>query len=332
MGAYEYIIENVVNDNCDMSWAGNFLEGCAFTAISQTGNGSVQFQQVLSDPPNIPAGARHIGKYWDIQNVAGDSIKIRLYYSGAARADFTGVPTIYHYDTNDNEWKAVATNAEVAEGGAYYVETTDFHAGFSKVSVSDSDAPLPVELTSFAANVINDRIDLHWQTATEVDNYGFQVQRKKSKVKSENDWEEIGFIEGNGNSNSPKEYSFTDNTAINGKYSYRLKQIDFDGQFEYSDVVEVEINNLPTEFSLSQNYPNPFNPITKISFTLPKESYVKLIIYNSLGEQVAKLIDGFKGVGKYQVNFDASHLSSGLYFYRISAGNFVASKKLILVK
>ena len=171
-------------------------------------------------------------------------------------------------------------------------------------------------------------VKLKWRTETEVSNYGFEILRS-----AQNDiaWSKLGFVEGHGNSNSPKDYSFTDNKVTGGKYSYRLKQIDTDGKFEYSKVVEVDLGS-PTKFELSQNYPNPFNPTTTIKFSLPQSGNVKLIIYNLLGEQVAELFNGFKEAGVHTINFYASELNSGLYIYKLEANEFVQSRKMTLIK
>ena len=189
-------------------------------------------------------------------------------------------------------------------------------------------SPLPVELTSFTSKLLNDKIQLNWVTKTEVNNYGFEVERKTS----DEQWGKVGFVTGNGNSNSPKEYSFIDNDLFAGgsKFQYRLKQIDNDGQFEYSDVVEVEI--MPTEFELSQNYPNPFNPSTTIRFSLPMETQLKINIYNMLGELVETLAEGNYEAGYHKVTFNASSLPSGAYVYRIESSEFVQVRKMILIK
>ena len=205
---------------------------------------------------------------------------------------------------------------------------------------STNSSALPVELTSFSASVNDGIVTLNWATATEVNNYGFEIERKAILNPPDGgkniQWERIGFVEGHGNSNSPKQYSYSDNTAVSGKYYYRLKQLDNDGTFEYSDAVEVDLGG-PTEFSLSQNYPNPFNPSTKIKFEIPAQArndnmLVTLKIYDVLGNEVATLVNGEKPAGTYEVDFNASQLTSGVYFYKLQAGAFVQTKKMILLR
>ena len=187
---------------------------------------------------------------------------------------------------------------------------------------------LPVELTTFSASIFGSRVKLYWTTATEVDNYGFEVQRKELKNIV---WENIGFIQGHGNSNSPKSYSFTDANAPAGNVGYRLKQIDFDGRFDYSDIVDVSVGK-PTLFSVNQNYPNPFNPTTEISYSLPKVSNVTLKVYNTLGQVVATLVNERQEAGRHIVEFNGTKLSSGIYFYSIRTEENVSVKKMILLR
>ncbi len=165
-------------------------------------------------------------------------------------------------------------------------------------------------------------------TKTEVNNYGFNIEKRIN----EGEWNSIGFISGSGTSNSPKEYSFSDKNIFVGgsKFQYRLKQIDNDGSFEYSDAVEVEV--IPTRFELSQNYPNPFNPITTIRFSLPKETRLKINLYNLLGEIIKTITEGIYQAGYYNISFNASNLPSGTYVYRIESDNFIESKKMMLLK
>ena len=186
---------------------------------------------------------------------------------------------------------------------------------------------LPVQLTSFTALLTNNGVHLNWETATEVNNYGFEVERQEAV----GNWQKVGFVNGHGNSNSPKSYTFIDATTPVGKVQYRLKQIDFDGKFEYSNVIEVNIES-PASLVLYQNSPNPFNPTTEIKFALPKSSEVELSVYNMLGEKVGNLLSGLMNAGEHKVNFDASNLSSGVYFYKLTTDNNVTIRKMILMK
>ena len=193
---------------------------------------------------------------------------------------------------------------------------------------------LPVELTSFTASVDKNIVTLNWNTATELNNQGFEVERsQKSEIKSQYEWEKIGYVPGFGTTGESRSYSFVDRDLEPGKYSYRLKQIDYDGTFEYSQKVRVEIASLtPTEFSLEQNYPNPFNPVTTIKYNLPVKNLVTLKIFNILGEEIKTLVNEIKEAGSHQVEFSANNLPSGIYFYRIKAGEFVSIKKMVLLK
>jgi hypothetical protein len=167
-----------------------------------------------------------------------------------------------------------------------------------------------------------------------VNNYGFEIERKiPDQVRNDNrNWANIGFVEGHGNSNSQKEYNFID-SEVNaaGTYSYRLKQIDNDGAYEFSKTIEVNFGS-PIKFELNQNYPNPFNPSTTISFSLPESGNVILKIYNVIGKEIETLVEGYKEAGIYTVNFNAEELASGMYLYRLSTNGFTETKKLLLLK
>ncbi len=189
------------------------------------------------------------------------------------------------------------------------------------------DVIVPVELTQFTAKVIGNNVELNWKTSTEINNRGFEVEKKIN-----NEWQKIGFVDGNGSTTELHEYSFVDSKfQENGKVSYRLKQIDFSGTSSYSKEVEVNIV-LPEKFELSQNYPNPFNPTTVIRFAIPVDSKVKLEVYSITGQIVSTLVDGYETSGMHEVMFDAKSLASGTYFYRLTAGNFSMIKKMILLK
>ena len=191
-----------------------------------------------------------------------------------------------------------------------------------------SPSPLPVELTSFSASIIKNGIELNWRTETEVNNYGFEIHRSTQK----DNWENIGFVEGHGNSNSPQKYSFLDdNVSVSGKYFYRLKQIDNDGSYEYSNVIEINFGT-SQDYVLNQNYPNPFNPVTSISFQIPAKSNVTLKVYDIVGKEVATLVDEVKEAGVYIMRFDGSGLASGFYIFKLQANDFVEIRKMVLMK
>ena len=170
---------------------------------------------------------------------------------------------------------------------------------------------------------------MSWITATELNNYGFQIERRNSES---NEWTNIGFVNGNGSSTETQYYSFSDNSVPVGKYFYRLKQLDFSGSFEYSSEVEVTILEVLNDFTLNQNYPNPFNPSTKISFSIPQNGFTTLKVYDVLGNEVANIIEGELSEGSYDIQFNASGLSSGIYFYSLTSGEFTKTMKMILSK
>jgi trimeric autotransporter adhesin len=185
---------------------------------------------------------------------------------------------------------------------------------------------IPVELTSFSANASESLVELSWITATETNNQGFEVQRSAG-----GEFETIAFINGHGTTTETQAYSYSDRNVNVGSYSYKLKQVDFDGTYEYSNVIEVDVP-APAVFTLEQNYPNPFNPSTKIRFSIPVETDVRLNVYNTLGQEVAEIVNSRLKEGYHEVNFDAVSLTSGIYFYRLEADKFVEVKKMIILK
>ena len=191
----------------------------------------------------------------------------------------------------------------------------------------DFTNPLPVELVFFTGSTNGNNIDLSWKTETEVSNYGFDIERSQD---GEN-FLKIGFVEGHGNSNSPKDYSFIDKYPHAGKIYYRLKQIDNDGGFDYSDIIDVDFL-VPSSIVLSQNYPNPFNPVSTIEYSLPTDGFVSLKVYDVLGREVASLVNEIKVAGKYSVDFNGSELSSGIYIYTLKSENNILSEKMSLLK
>jgi hypothetical protein len=190
------------------------------------------------------------------------------------------------------------------------------------------DLIIPVELTSFTANVNGlGQVVLNWETATEVNNQGFEIERRTES----SEYRTVGFVEGNGTISEPRSYVYTDITAENGINYYRLKQIDFNGTYEYSSEIEVDVNG-PLTFDLAQNYPNPFNPSTNIKYSVPESGNVKLSVFNTVGEEVAVLVNGFSESGFFEVSFNAYDLPSGIYLYKLQSANSVQTKKMMLLK
>ncbi|MBK8983717.1 MAG: T9SS type A sorting domain-containing protein [Ignavibacteria bacterium] len=232
--------------------------------------------------------------------------------------------------TNDGvNWFSVpgSNNTFINELTAFGVNS------FSRWTAGDSLTSLPVELASFTSSIDNRNVELNWSTTAEVNNSGFEIERT---TEGNEQWQKIGFVEGNGTTNSPKDFSFTDRNLNTGKYNYRLKQIDYNGSFEYYSLQNLVEIGVPAEFKISQNYPNPFNPTTKIDFALPSDGNVRISLYDMTGREVAVMLNESRPAGYYTVNFNASDLSTGSYFYRVTAESggqsFVLTKKMTLIK
>jgi hypothetical protein len=206
-------------------------------------------------------------------------------------------------------------------------------SSFSLFAVTSTDNPLPVELASFTSAINARNVELNWSTSKEENNAGFDIERK---LVTENTWAKVGNVSGAGNSNTVKNYRFEDRNIATGKYNYRLKQIDYNGNFKYFNLTGEVTVGVPAKFELSQNYPNPFNPSTKINYDLPFDSKVQIKIYDMTGKEVAQIVNETKTAGYYTVQFNASALSSGVYFYTISANggsqSFLKTMKMVLVK
>ena len=221
----------------------------------------------------------------------------------------------------------------VVAGNSYNGSNNDL----AVVRYTGSSAPLPVELTSFSVQSKGNEVVLLWKTATETNSYGFGVERKAlpdPSLKGEEikAWDRIGFVQGAGTTNAPKEYSFTEKNLLSGRFSYRLKQIDRDGQFSYSQEVEVTVGGAPKIFELLQNYPNPFNPSTTIQYSIVSSGVASVRVYDVLGREVAMLVNELQEAGTYSVRLDASKLSSGIYYCTLRSGSSISTKKMLLLK
>ncbi len=187
---------------------------------------------------------------------------------------------------------------------------------------------IPVELTNFTAGLNENLVELKWETGTETNNRGFELERKYG---IENNWSVIGFVKGQGSSTKPVQYFYTDQLAVPGEYSYRLRQVDFDGSSEVSEILTVRYNP-ELSFTLDQNYPNPFNPSTYINYQTSEVGHVTIAVYNTLGQKVADLVNKSQPAGNYKVKFDGINLASGIYLYKLEVNGIAAVKKMILLR
>lgn len=214
----------------------------------------------------------------------------------------------YNYTLLDGHATPIAGITTDYDGDARNTTTPDIGA--------DEGMILPVELTSFTAKALDQKVILKWTTATELNNNGFEVQRSVA----ESDFVTIGFVKGEGTTTSQREYSYIDKDLNDGKHFYRLRQVDYNGSYEYSDVIEVDVRSL-NDYTLEQNYPNPFNPSSTIGYVLKERTTAKLILLNAIGEEVAVLVNEEQDKGFQKVDFNAGTLVSGVYFYRLQAGD-----------
>lgn len=280
-------------------------------------------------------------------DVQGAKLNYRIYKTGDTPPAFTELDLPFHSNLGNGDQKWTKTNAnidvlsQVTSTGTWKIELYwrvpyNFGTHFDNNSSSNftatftADASFPVELASFAAMVNGKNVTVAWQTATELNNHGFEVERSQS---GNNSWSSLGFIKGQGTTNVASSYSYTDNITAAGTYSYRLKQIDRDGKFTYSNAVEATVALAPSDAGLHANYPNPFNPSTAISFTLGATGRASLKVYDVLGKEVATLADGmFIGGERNTFSFDATGLTSGVYYYRLLSDAKVETRKMLLMK
>ena len=253
-----------------------------------------------------------------------------IYRTTHLDSSFTLIGTVNHPDSTYID-EDIQLNTHY-----YYAATSidifDSESGFSNF-VEIETTPTPVELSVFKAHTNNNDVVLEWSTETESSNYGFEIQRNQNEIKL---FQKIGFVSGNGTTTTPNKYSFIDENLSKNKYYYRLKQIDYNGDFEFSNVVEISVGPIE-EFRLYQNYPNPFNPTTTISYSLPQSCHVELKIYNINGQEVYKLVDEFQEAGFYDyiwegIDFKGTKLVSGWYFYRLRTTNNSIFRRMILLK
>ena len=300
--------------------------GAMLTSAANLGSTTIERIHV----PAVGNGNTGIYRRYLVEPTNNDALDatLRFYYD---ESELNGIPesnlSLFKSLTGaDSTWTLAGGTVNSSEN---YVELAALN-NFSYWTLADLNNPVPVELTSFNANVVNNVVNLTWTTATELNNSGWDVERKSISVKNDQ-WIKVGFVKGSGSSTEAKNYLFKDENVTSGKYSYRLKQIDFDGSVSYSFNTEISITG-PDKFELYQNYPNPFNPETVIKFEIPTSSFVNLSVYNLIGEKVATLKNENVEQGSHSIKFSGSNLPSGVYIYRLTAGNTNITKKMTLLK
>jgi hypothetical protein len=345
-GAVGYPSVIKVGSSYVMFYTGEISVGVALTGRAVSTDG-VTWER-YSNNPVLPAGG--VGQ-WDRNNYLGKVIQIEntlyIYYTGESNPGVSG-SAIGMASSNDTgkTWIKYSGNPVITRGASgswdngwiesgsilftqnelrFYYDGGATSGG--RIGLATSPYIVPVELTSFTATSNGKEVLLNWSTASELNNYGFEIQRSSN----EKDFFTIGFVSGNGTTTEQQNYSYTDKNLLDGKNYYRLKQIDYGGSFEYSDVIEVEWRAFDT-YLLEQNFPNPFNPLTTIGYGIKEKGNVKMTVVNAIGEEVAVLVNEEKEAGYHTVEFNASTLPSGIYFYQLKAGEYVAVKKMILIK
>jgi N-acetylneuraminic acid mutarotase len=303
--------------------------------------GSNATQITWTQMPDVPTG------YAGLSRPGGTGIFKYFFVVCGERSGGGYHDTAYVFDASSDTWVDVIAPKPFPTSNIFNAVTaTAFDdsirifvpGGYAAAAFADFDVvacgqllAIPVELTSFTASAVGNEVTLNWRTATEVNNSGFEVERNSGAG-----FTKIGFVPGAGTTSEPNLYSFTDVDLKAGQYVYRLKQVDYDGSFEYTQEVTVEVIT-PSVFSLEQNYPNPFNPTTTIAFSLAIDSKVSLRIFNTLGQEIKSIVNGNLSQGFHEVNFDASAFNSGVYFYKIDAQGidgqkFTQVRKMILTK
>ncbi|NUQ82276.1 MAG: T9SS type A sorting domain-containing protein [Bacteroidetes bacterium] len=279
-------------------------------------DGQIYFRnQIESDQYTSPdpVAGFSVGQNVDWTLCYSPSGVVKLYGTGITDTiEFTGT-------VNLNSYKFTISCQNATPGNGFDLFAVYYNR------LDSSWTSVPVELFSFRHESDFGQVKLIWSTKTESDNFGFEIQKSENQLS----WMKVGFVEGKGNTSVQQDYNFIDSKPSLKAY-YRLKQMDTNGEFSYSDILEV--STVPTAFSLLQNYPNPFNPLTTISFTIPAASRVEILVYDITGAVVGKVTDAFYPAGYHKASFSATSLASGIYYYRMKAGNSVKTQKMVVLK
>jgi hypothetical protein len=310
--------------------------------------GVINMDMIAYDSDNDNVGEIHIRNFGNSNSLKDIMVQVNTTYSIGVTTSVINPGTTASDQSSfwNNGYGALLLIEEYYGGdfNAYYHSTSDLLIHFNQpyfhkmsrltlgtvATLADLTEIVPVELLAFTASTRNLGVQLLWSTASELNNLGFEIERS---INNQDNFVAVGFVNGKGSSTEINYYSFTDNPELNGtnQLYYRLKQVDFDGTFSYSDVVNVTYD-VPAEFVLSQNFPNPFNPSTRLNYFVPNESFVSIKVYDFLGREVTTLVNETKSTGSYEIVFEASNLPSGTYFYTLTAENYSSTKKMILLK
>ncbi len=279
-----------------------------------------------TNPPNAATG-KYGNCYWTFTPTGGSgyTFDMTLYYDPALIGGISGVNNITMANYTLGTW----THYSATANSTLRNVTQNGLSNLTTFTIDDGTGPLPVTMIYFNALTSSRDVMLKWATAIEINNSGFEVQRKSE---SESGWSKIGFVNGGGTVSEERDYSFNDIKLNIGKYSYRIKQIDFDGNFEYHNLAADVIIGKPIAFGMSQNYPNPSNPKTKIDYQIPNDGLVSIKVYDIQGREVATIVNGFLNAGYYTGEFDGTNIASGVYFYRINSAKFTQTMRLVLLK
>jgi len=318
----------------NLKFAGTTLASITWHANGGTLPSSITavFQPGVN-PSNLLSGSQYANENFSISTLGGSGFHYDIVYRyNLARQGTIVSETLFRIaEYSGSTWTQYPSTPNI---NTKTITDTSLNS-FNTYTFGDGSAPLPVNFTSFTSNVTGRDVKLNWTTASENNNAGFEIQRTEINIQNSG-WVKTGYVNGSGTKNTPTNYSFTDAKLNSGKYKYRLKQIDYNGNFVFENLSNVVEIGIPSRFNISQNYPNPFNPVTKIDYDLPFDSKVSIRIFDISGREIQKLVNEQKPAGFYTVNLNAENLASGMYFYRIEANgnnqNYTKMMKAMLIK
>lgn len=295
------------------------------TIKAQEGTGSITVKAFQGSHPNA-IGKKNLKRYWTIDSDGISKADLTFHYLAS---DVSGTESEYQIGSFTGKWNFPKSTVNHQKHTVSAAGVSNFAADWTAGKVP----PLPVDLSSFTCSAAKNRAALLWETQTEINSSRFDIERSALFNESSRNfnWKKVGEVEAFGYCSSQQSYSFMDNNLNPGFYAYRLKMLGTDGSSKYSDFVTLEIVR-PGVTELAQNYPNPFNSSTAINFVIPEDAHVTLSIYNIEGQLIAQPVNEFKSAGKYTCNFDASHLASGTYIYKLVSGSYSQTKKMLLLK